>query len=476
MTKTDNIYETKKLIGFSIGPTVNVFIGLISVPITTRFLVPEEFGRATFYSTVLGIVMAIISLSLPQAFNRFYGEDDDTAKLLRHTLIIPLSMWLLLSIIIYLFRHFFLRSIFSSNDFFLIYCMIGQLFFQLINTFGRASIRMENKAGLFSLITIVRRIISFASTVLLLLFWVKSFKAIILASLLTEGLDFIILFFLKYRKWKLFGKINSKYLMQLVKFSLPLLGTALIGWIYQATDKTILKYFVNYESIGLYSGANKIVQLLSVFVTSIRNYWLPASLNWYRKGNQQNRISTTSQLFSIIIVIAGLIIIIGKNLLIKYLGNDYYESQQYLPFLLAVPIISIISGTAGVGLLFSNQTHLIMRINIITTLSNLILNLLLVFKFGALGCVIATALSSFINLILEAAYCKKVKHYYYTKNHYFLVLVFLICAFSTLLPNNNYIWICSLSIIIIICIDRKLIKKTIIILINLLKDITTKNR
>ena len=48
---SEKIKEAKSFLGFSIGPVVNLIIGLISVPITTRLLLPTQFGIATFYST-----------------------------------------------------------------------------------------------------------------------------------------------------------------------------------------------------------------------------------------------------------------------------------------------------------------------------------------------------------------------------------------------------------------------------------------
>ena len=41
----------KKFLSFSIGGYINIFIGLLTVPITTRLLSPEQYGISSLIRT-----------------------------------------------------------------------------------------------------------------------------------------------------------------------------------------------------------------------------------------------------------------------------------------------------------------------------------------------------------------------------------------------------------------------------------------
>lgn len=47
----------KKIGAFSIGPIVGAFLGLITIPLITYFISPEEYGRASMFTLAQGIAI-----------------------------------------------------------------------------------------------------------------------------------------------------------------------------------------------------------------------------------------------------------------------------------------------------------------------------------------------------------------------------------------------------------------------------------
>ncbi len=454
----EKLYEIKKFLGFSLGPFINFIIGFISVPITTRILAPDQFGKATFYSTVTEIAYLLLTLSLYNGFSRFYIEETDKKKLLRNSILIPVILWAIITLSININRNYFSQIIFGTDDSFFILLMSAQLFFQIIVTFSTEIIRMENKALLFSTIKVVRRLTLFFLTISILLIFEKSFKAIILSSVITEFLQAIYLLLITRKKWSLYGEIDKDILKKVLKYSLPLLSANLISLAYGATDKLVLRSLNDFNGIGLYSGASKIVNVVSIFSSSIKNYWMPAVLKWHKEGNERPRIIKSSQIISFFMVTLVFLLILFRKVIILFLGSRYSESMQFLPFLLCVPVLSIISFLAGVGIYIEKKTQYILYINIISFATNLGLNILLISHIGIIGCAIATAIASTVQFIMYVIMSQKANYNLFTKYHFASVTLVLISAFFSLLPIQIHTWITALIFCIFIILSLDIFK------------------
>ena len=67
----------KKFLSFSIGGYVNALIGLLTVPIVTRMLSPEQYGIASLISIIVEMLVVFCSLALDQSFVRFFYEVEE---------------------------------------------------------------------------------------------------------------------------------------------------------------------------------------------------------------------------------------------------------------------------------------------------------------------------------------------------------------------------------------------------------------
>ncbi len=67
----------KRFIGFSMGPILSAIISFFTVPITTYFVVPTEFGKASMYTMALSISSMFIYLGMDQSFTREFNAEED---------------------------------------------------------------------------------------------------------------------------------------------------------------------------------------------------------------------------------------------------------------------------------------------------------------------------------------------------------------------------------------------------------------
>ena len=70
---------------YLIGNFLSIFIGVLLLPLYTRFLTPTDYGIVAIAASVTAFLGAFYQLGLIGAYNRFYFEyKDDQNELKRH--------------------------------------------------------------------------------------------------------------------------------------------------------------------------------------------------------------------------------------------------------------------------------------------------------------------------------------------------------------------------------------------------------
>ena len=220
---------------------------------------------------------------------------------------------------------------------------------------------------------------SFA-TVSLLYFYKRNYFSVIIGSALTEVLHAVFLCFLTKKYLKLFEKLDYHLINKLFRYALPLVPATMLTWIYSATDKAVLRFLGDYNDIGLYSGAFKIVTIINTLCLDVTHYWRPASLHWYHDNKERIKVRKIGEAIIFLAVLSAILLVMSKDSIIQLLGNEYASSASFLPFLILTPIFGIFGLLAQVGLIYQKNTKVILYISVIAALFNLVFSVMLVKK------------------------------------------------------------------------------------------------
>ena len=67
----------KKFIEFSIGNGIVLLLGFISSPIITRIISPEEYGKASMFTTFTSLIVLIATMGMDQAYIRYFNDEEE---------------------------------------------------------------------------------------------------------------------------------------------------------------------------------------------------------------------------------------------------------------------------------------------------------------------------------------------------------------------------------------------------------------
>ena len=228
--------------------------------------------------------------------------------------------------------------------------------------------------------------------------------------------------------------------------------------IYTVLDKTMIGFITNspYEN-GCYEQANKTVKMLLVVVTSLGTVVVPRMANLHAHGDSKTIQQYLYRSFSFVFMV-GLPMCTGLSCIASvfvpvFLGSGYDEVIPLLRIFSFLFIAIGLNNVIGVQYLIPVKKEKIFTYTVIAgAVSNLIMNMILIPKYSAVGAAFASVVAESIITIIQFVYIHKMiklKTIFFQSWKYFLatgVMTVLIVLLKTLLNTN----IISLLILVIL--------------------------
>jgi O-antigen/teichoic acid export membrane protein len=375
--------------------------------ITTRILLPDDFGKASMFTLALNVSMIFILFGTDQSFIRFFYEEKEENRrgLLYNCLALPSLLLVLTSAILLMFYERISLALFNEINLVVVLFLVIGIATQVYYRFAILVVRMQQKGNLFSILEIVSRILNIVVLIALYITLGRKYEIIVYSTVIANLILFVIAILNEKKFWK-FQRIFNKNLLhtkkEIIIYGMPLVLTVLITWLFQSFDKIALKNWSTYSEIGLYAAAFKVVALLNVFQTTFTTFWTPVALEKFHENEEDHVFyANVSKFITLIMLFVAILSITGKDIIIFLLGKNYSESAKIVPFLIFMPTMYTISETTVVGINFYKKTNWHIFIAAISCAINIFGNWLLVPKFGAVGAAISTAISYIIFFLLR---------------------------------------------------------------------------
>ena len=451
-----------------IGTVINIFIGLITTPIVTRIVGENVYGQFSIFTMYVGMGEMILCMGLDQGIIRFYHEKDSVQyrrKLIRACCLMPLIASNVIMIIVVLLSYFGIVEF--EFDTLIIFLLGICVIVQIGNRLNMVQLRSAFKTKEYTIVRITHKLVY----ILFVLFFIcalkfNHFKSMIVATIISYIVVLIYGIYIQRSEWKFWdvGPEEFNY-KSLYAYSAPYIISMGVTTIFQAIDKISLNYYCTYSEVGIYASANNIINIFSIIQSTFNALWIPMSIEHYLKNKSDRAFyEKGNSIITVIMFVFGATLIVGKNLFVLLLGETYRGAAYIIPFLTFYPIMYTISETTVIGIVFSKKSNLHIIIAIISCLSNILGNLILVPRYGGQGAAISTGLSYIIFFLVRTIISN---HYYHVnwrlKKFLSLTIIFLVYAFFNTFYDNillNIVGYCC--IIIFICFSyRESIKEGI---------------
>ena len=393
---------------------ISIISGFFLMYLITNFYGAEGMGIFALSQTIL-MVMVMLSVfgtdTASLKYSSQYSNNNEYRKL--NSLYFSIFKFVIvssifISIIILLIKGelsvFFNKSLLNHSLFFISLSILPMSFI---------NINSESLRGIgeYSLFTIFRYVLIPVLTILFIYVLdnnndlLTPIKAYAISICIISLLSFT--FLLKEIKFfKYFSNIDSN-LNDIVKYSFPVLISNSMLLLIQWIDIIILGYFETSNTVGIYSVVMKISLFSSVILFSINSIVASEFSRLYSLDKMVDLrvlIKKSSKIiFFITIPVLILIVYFSKSIL-GYFGYEFIMANKTLYILVAGQFINVLCGSVGYILMMTEKQNIFKNIMIFATCVNIILNIVLIPKYGINGAAIASSISLILWNVISFSY------------------------------------------------------------------------
>ena len=229
---------------------------------------------------------------------------------------------------------------------------------------------------------------------------------------------------------------------KVLSVSSTMIITGMGTFLFSQVDLWILAMFTSTEVVGIYGVAARLTTLLIFSLTAFATVIPPLISSAYTSGNHlelKRVISGSSRwILSMTMPIILLFVLEGKFILKYIYGDNFAVGYTVLVILSIGQLISSASGLVGYVLTMTGNHKTFMNITLFFGILNVILNIILVPYFGAVGAALSTAFSiSMVNIVSVFVIYKRLSMFTLAKGLKFDVAFAGIVGFFYFLCNYN---------------------------------------
>ncbi len=210
--------------------------------------------------------------------------------------------------------------------------------------------------------------------------------------------------FMKFKDFKPFYKFSFQEMKIMFSNTWTLLLASFLHDIYSKVDVVMLGKMISNESVGLYVAATKISLGWLFIPIVIATSFFPALLNEKKLGNTKiyyQRIQYLLNLMVFVSIFVAIILSVFSQEIINLIyTNDYKMSATILMIHIWGTIFITMSTIVNRVLIAENLNRYLLYRALVGFFVNIILNILLIPEFGAVGAATATVVSLCIALFL----------------------------------------------------------------------------
>jgi O-antigen/teichoic acid export membrane protein len=400
-----------------VSSVASIFLWFVTKVLIVRGTTKEEFGIYSLAIATASILAVIANAGLQDGITRFIsiflgeGRKEDAEAVSKSSLQIGLATSLTASIGLYLFAPAAAKYVFYMPE--LIAPLRAISFFPVFQVLSGVLVGILRGHGLINprvyYISIGHPLFFFMLLVVFLAIEL-SLISIIYAFLIS----LIIVCFgigvhgyvtLRFNPLALLG---GGFRKELFRFSLPLIGVALMGMIFTWTDTFMLGRYTGAANVGVYNVGMSLARLLGFALSALGFVFMPIAGEMYSRQQMPELKKTyqvlTKWVFSATLPLFFILFFFPENVVTFLFEERYLDSSAPLRVLSVGYLSCVFIGANATILIVLGMTRQLFNISVFGAVLNVALNYLFIKRlgYGVMGASAATMISLFASNSLLA--------------------------------------------------------------------------
>lgn len=388
---------------FGVGKLTSRIVGLILVPIYTRFLIPSDFGILAIIIMVGSVANVCIDMGLSTAIFRYYFlfEDEQKRKevIANVFYVILIAGMVLTALLISISES--VSQVFLKTSIYAPYLILIFLtmYMRVLKNIPLSVMRAREQSIMYSLLSVADLVLGLALNIYFVVILKRGIMGILEAELIVSILTapLYLLFIKKDIRWC----ISMRLIKKLLWFGLPLVPARLAALILTLSNRYFLTTYASLEDVGLYTLGQKIGLIINILLVQ------PFQLIWptmmYSMSDRKEAGEYYSRILTYYLITVGgialLMSIFSENIISLIATESYHDAYKVIPLLAFSYVAYGVYFIITVGVNLKEKTFYLPWIVGVSAAANMILNYLLIPRYGMMGAAVASFIS-YIILVL----------------------------------------------------------------------------
>jgi O-antigen/teichoic acid export membrane protein len=403
----------KHTLVYTAGIIIGKIASFVMLPVYTRFLTPSDYGVLELLSMTIDVIGMIASVGIVTGVFKFYSEETEQKQ---KNLIIStagmsaVGLAAITSIAGILTAPLLTRLVFGVHGnplymrmYFLIY------FLQTFEYVPFLLIRVQNRSVLFVLLNAGKLVLLLSLNILLVVHLNLRIEGVLLGNILATTTTALVLSAYMIREVGL--HFSREKFTRMLHFGRAIVPWSLASFVLVFSDRLFLNYYSNTTKVGLYSLAYKFAFLLSVMAyTPFETVWTAQRFEVVKQPNAEEIFSSVFLYVNVVLgTIALVICLFIRDFLAVMSSRAFLSAYLLVPVLVSAQVIFVWSAYWTTGIYVKGHTRVMATGAFILVPLTLLLNFLMIPKFGAFGAAFATT----------AAYAARFAWIYYHSQRFY---------------------------------------------------------
>lgn len=439
-----------------IGTIIGTLLGFFQRVLIARYFTQAEYGIFSLALVIFNIFAIIATLGLQEGTTRqiaYYRGKKDNKKvrsIIISSIQIALIASIIFSLLLFFSSNFLSLKIFHEKRLIITLKIlsIALPFFVLINIFTTIARGFDDVKPKVYFQDILKNTVFIAFLIVIILFnlsfleviYAFSLSIIISCFLLAVYIMKKILLSVERGRYATFLSMGKELLI----FSLPLIITAMLNMIIAWTDTLMLGYFKTSDLVGLYNAALPVSRFIPIILTSVVFVYTPIVSQLYSQKRftllKKNYATLTKWIFAATLPLF-LVFFLFPGIILKFLFSAQYAKADVALQILSLGFfIHTFLGPNGATLTAIGKTKILMWAALLSSILNVLLNIVLIPSMGIAGAAIASASSlGLANIMLSVKLYQITEIHPFTKNYLKPIVVSVITVLIIYIAAHNFL-------------------------------------
>jgi len=387
-------------------------VGFLLLPLYTRYLTPEDYGAIELLDLTGFVLATFMTFGMDQAVMKYYhawSDQSDRNRVLSTSIHFSVIGGLATILLVAPFKELIATYVLGSSKYSdLLYLSFVTLFVANLHKQEKTILRAQHRSTLFTWVSVLYAAVAIGFNIYFLAWRGQGAAGIFYSTLVTSTL------FTVYLTWLIFKQTGIAFdvpkLREMVKYGIYFMPAGLASFVLNWADRYFLRAYDTIEAVGLYALGYKISMIVVLLIAvPFNQIWHSYIFEVEKQDNAREVYARVATYFLGFLTAVSLgIAVLGREIVIIMAAPSFAGAAQVVPVLAAAMIFFCADNVFQVGLLIKGHSNRLSSARWVAAVLNILLNWLLIPRYGMMGAAVATLLSFITSAVLIGYRAQKV--------------------------------------------------------------------